>query len=145
MPEFGTRKPNRLNERFLKKKTPQDWRGGPLILKRARLQLQQEGKKVDESIPSFEQALRYAPEDAIGALHSAPHSSRRAALSRLKRVARSGTIAFNFFFEAWKGNSAVQCFGNRRLERGSRPIADQLKKIRAGRSAAEAICDHATA
>src|SRR6266513_5277629 len=126
---------NPLNDAILKK-TPQD--AEALILK-GQIQLQQ--KKVDESIPSLEQALKYAPDDAMGHYQLRSAFQQEGNTQQAKSEWREAVRLRPNFSEAWKalGVNALQNGDWRELE----PIADQLKTI--APRAAEGYLYHATA
>jgi tetratricopeptide (TPR) repeat protein len=126
---------NQLNDALLDK-TPQD--AEALILK-GQIQLQQ--KKVDESIQSLQQALKYAPGNAMGHYQLGTAFQRKGSSQQAQSEWREAVRLRPNLSEAWRalGADALQHGDWRELE----PIADQLKTI-APRSA-DGYLYHATA
>jgi tetratricopeptide (TPR) repeat protein len=110
-----------LNGAILKK-TPQD--AEALILK-GQTQLRQ--KKVDESVQSLQQALIYAPENAMGHYQLGAAFQQKGSTQQAQSEWREAARLHPNFSEAWRalGLNALQHGDWRELE----PIADQLKTI----------------
>jgi tetratricopeptide (TPR) repeat protein len=126
---------DKLDDRILKKGA-QD--ADALILK-GQIQLQQ--KKVGESIQSLQQAVKYAPENAMGYYYLGLALQQKGDLQQAESEWREAVKLRSNLPEAWRalGTSAAQ----RRDWRALESIADQLKLI-APRSP-EGYLFHATA